>query len=122
MSELEQELISLKQAAATYPADVSYSSLLRWYRTGLPCPNGERLYLEGRRIGEKIFTTRQWLDRFIEERTRYDVAERDERMEPPLPIRPRRRRTTKERERAVERSIAYLEQHGIRCRPDKGGG
>jgi len=57
-------LITLTEAAKITPGRPSTNCLWRWCRRGVLSRGGERIRLEHRRIGGKIFTARDWLDEF----------------------------------------------------------
>ena len=57
-------LITLTEAAKITPGRPSTNSLWRWCRRGVLSRGGERVRLEHRRIGGKIFTSPTWLDEF----------------------------------------------------------
>jgi len=57
-------LITLTEAAKVMPGRPSTNCLWRWCRRGVLSRGGERIRLEHRRIGGKIFTAPDWLDEF----------------------------------------------------------
>lgn len=57
-------LITLTEAAKITPGRPSTNCLWRWCRRGVLSRGGERVRLEHRRIGGKIFTAPDWLDEF----------------------------------------------------------
>ena len=59
-----EELITLTEAAKITPGRPSTNCLWRWCRRGVLSRGGERVRLEHRRIGGKIFTAPDWLDEF----------------------------------------------------------
>jgi len=57
-------LITLTEATKITPGRPSTNCLWRWCRRGVLSRGGERVRLEHRRIGGKIFTAPDWLDEF----------------------------------------------------------
>lgn len=57
-------LITLTEAAKITPGRPSTNCLWRWCRRGVLSRGGERIRLEHRRIGGKIFTALDWLEEF----------------------------------------------------------
>ena len=57
-------LITLTEAAKITPGRPSTNCLWRWCRRGVLARGGERVRLEHRRIGGKIFTAPDWLEEF----------------------------------------------------------
>jgi len=57
-------LITLTEAANLAPGRPSTNCLWRWCRRGVLSRGGERVRLEHRRIGGKIFTALNWLEEF----------------------------------------------------------
>lgn len=58
------DFITLTEATKITPGRPSPNCLWRWCRRGVLSRGGERIRLEHRRIGGKIFTTPDWLDDF----------------------------------------------------------
>lgn len=67
-------LISLNQAPRYVSGRPSISAVWRWCRRGVLARNGQRIRLEHRRIGGKIFTSEAWLDAFTKALTDADTA------------------------------------------------
>jgi hypothetical protein len=78
------------------------STVFRWILTGVKSPTGERVRLEGLRVGSHWVTSRQALQRFFERLT--------PQLGQPTPQAPR---TPNARRRASERAAAELERVGI---------
>jgi len=57
-------LITLTELAKITPGRPSTNCLWRWCRRGILSRGGERVRLEHRRIGGKIFTAPDWLEEF----------------------------------------------------------
>lgn len=57
------DLIPLAQAARLTPGRPSPQTIWRWITDGLHV-NGERICLEGRYVGRRLYTSRPWLDAF----------------------------------------------------------
>lgn len=121
-----KSLITLTEAAKITPGRPSTNCLWRWCRRGVLSRGGERIRLEHRRIGGKIFTASDWLDEFgrklAEADTRhFDLCQAEASaaaaMEPRIP---RRRRRTEpsaadhEDLRDVEDAERELDEEGIR--------
>lgn len=65
MSLASEEKIHLKRAAKLTPEPVHPSAPWRWMRRGILARNGERIYLEGVRVGGKLMTSKQAMERFF---------------------------------------------------------
>lgn len=118
--------ITLTQAAKIAPGRPSTNCLWRWCRRGVRARDGQRVRLQHRRIGGKIFTTLAWLDEFgrhlAEADTRYfDLCEAAAHVaaDAELPVQ-RRRRRSKQDDRAgqadrreLDAAQRELEEAGI---------
>ena len=65
-----ETVLSLGEAAALLPAGrkgerCHLSTLLRWIQRGARGPTGERVYLEGVRLGGRWLTSREAIGRFV---------------------------------------------------------
>ena len=103
-----EELLSLTQATKVMPQikgkRPAISTLWRWCRKGL---NG--VCLEYVRVGRKIATSREALNRFFNA-----LAETDERMvSPPRPQRPAIRSTSRSRQRAIDEAERICHEAGL---------
>lgn len=58
------KLITLTEAAKIAPGRPSTNCVWRWCRKGVLSRGGERVRLQHRRVGGKIFTTVAWLEEF----------------------------------------------------------
>lgn len=67
-------LISLNEAPEHVSGRPSISAIWRWCRRGVLARNGQRIRLEHRRIGGKIYTSAPWLDAFTKALTDADTA------------------------------------------------
>lgn len=67
-------LIDLSEAAKRLPNRPHTSTLWRWARKGVRSRAGGRVRLEVRRLGGKLFTTAEALDRFGRELAEADAA------------------------------------------------
>lgn len=67
-------LISLTEAAHRVTGTPSVSAIWRWCRRGVLARNGQRIRLQHRRIGGKIFTSEAWMDAFTKSLTDADEA------------------------------------------------
>jgi|CXWL01.1.fsa_nt_gi hypothetical protein len=59
-----EEMIDAKTAANSMRPRVKVSQVWRWMREGVVARNGTRIFLEHRRFGRKLFTTREALAHF----------------------------------------------------------
>jgi hypothetical protein len=98
--------LNLGQAARCFPSyrdskPVNPSTIFRWIMSGVRLADGMRLRLEARRVGGRWLTSRQAIQRFIDEQTpRFD----DDRSEPD---------TSRQREKTAERAGIELGKLGI---------
>ena len=60
----QHELLDMEAAARTIPTQPSPAAVWRWCRKGILARDGQRIYLEHRRYGRRLFTTRAALDDF----------------------------------------------------------
>lgn len=67
-------LVSLNEAPEHVSGRPSISAIWRWCRRGVLARNGQRIRLEHRRIGGKIYTSPLWLDAFTKALTDADTA------------------------------------------------
>ncbi len=99
-----EQIISLSQAARLLPGEKGASrknpsTLFRWVTKGCRTLDGRTVRLEALRIGGRLFTSHEALDRFI--------AELNASTDPvPAP------RSPSERRRASDRAAAQLEKMG----------
>jgi hypothetical protein len=104
---IDEQLLSLPQAARRLPPGrrnrpVSLSCVLRWVLDGVPGPGGQRVRLEGVRVGGRWLTSVEALARFAAALTpRLD--------DDPAPA----PRTPKQRQRESERAGKKLDAVGI---------
>ena len=61
---VNEQTIDAKQAANAMRPRVKVSQIWRWMREGVLGRDGERIFLEHRRFGRKLLTSREALDRF----------------------------------------------------------
>src|SRR5262245_38913077 len=104
---LSETLLGLNEAARRLPPGrggkrPSFSCVLRWLTHGVPGPDGERVKLEGVRVGGRWLTSEEALARWAERLTPRLDGEA-----PPTPRSAQRRRT------AVERATEELDHLGI---------
>lgn len=123
---IERPLITLTEAAKITPGRPSTNCLWRWCRRGVLSRGGERVRLEHRRIGGKIFTAADWLDEFgrklAEADTQYfDLCQEAAADAVAKESRSRHRRTHSQRSRSgndelhdVEEAEHELDDAGIR--------
>lgn len=67
-------LIPLNEAPEHVSGRPSISAIWRWCRRGVLARNGQRIRLEHRRIGGKIYTSAPWLEAFTKALTDADTA------------------------------------------------
>jgi hypothetical protein len=77
---LSETLITLYEAAHRLPPGrggrpVSFSCVLRWITSGVPGPGGQRIQLEGVRVGSRWLTSEEALARWAERLTPRLVTE-----------------------------------------------
>jgi hypothetical protein len=102
-----ESVLSLEQAADILPpgrggARPTLSCILRWILKGAKSPSGERVRLEGIRVGGRWITSREALQRFAERLTpQLDGSQT------PTP------RSSSRRQQASERAARELEKMGI---------
>jgi hypothetical protein len=96
---MTDEYLTLSEAPRHIPGRPSASAVWRWCRDGVKARNGERVRLQHVRAGARIFTTRAWLDEFMDKLAAAD-AEYFAAPPGPGPSEPvtRRGRTVQERE------------------------
>jgi hypothetical protein len=91
---LAEKLVTLYEAARRLPPGrggrpVSFSCVLRWITQGVPGPDGNRVKLEGARVGGRWLTSEEALGRWAERLTpHYDA---DPSHKTPTPSQRRRR-------------------------------
>ena len=78
--------LSLSQAARLVPGRPHASSLWRWCRKGIGARNGDRIHLEHRRFGNRLFTSAAALERFSQRLAEADLEHFDN---PDPSVRPR---------------------------------
>lgn len=69
--------ISLGDAAARAPGGVSANCVWRWCRNGVRGRNGDRIRLQHRRFGGRLYTRAEWIDEFTRIITEADQAHFD---------------------------------------------
>lgn len=60
----KDDLLDMKEAARILPSRPSSAVVWRWCRKGVLARDGQRIFLEHRRYGRKLFTTKLALDNF----------------------------------------------------------
>lgn len=65
MSLADEQKISLNAAAKITPEPVHPSAPWRWMRRGILGRNGQRVFLEGVRVGGKLMTSEPAMERFF---------------------------------------------------------
>jgi hypothetical protein len=104
---LAENLMELREAARRLPPGrggrpVSFSCVLRWITQGVPGPDGQRIRLEGVRLGGRWLTSEEALARWAECLTPRFDADRS-----PAP------RTPAQRNRAAAKVEKLLDNAGI---------
>ena len=103
--------ISLSNAAKRSPGRPSSNAVWRWCRRGIKTRSGARIHLEHIRVGGKIFTTAEALDRFFSAVAEDDVEHfrHRDRVEPPSSEVSERNH----RDREIDRARKELEEARI---------
>lgn len=107
---MQKNFITLGQAAQLAPTRPSANAVWRWCRRGLKARSGKRVYLKHVRVGGRVFTTAEDVNRFFVE-----LAEADrEHFEAPSAeaVLTRMRRTEEQRKDATARAEAELQRQG----------
>jgi len=68
-----EKRIGLNEASKIAPGRPHLSSIWRWCRKGCIARNGERIRLEHERVGSRVFTSREALQRFADSLTTADA-------------------------------------------------
>lgn len=103
---LDETPLGLHEVAKLVPPGrrgrpLHFSTVLRWILDGVRLPSGEKIRLEGFRLGGRWLTTKQALERFIERQTpRADATQKPD-------------RSPSSRHRKSQRAEAELERLGI---------
>ena len=110
MVDIENEVIlSLNEATRHLPKVEGkrphLSSVWRWCKKGLGSP---KVQLEYARIGRRIVTSKEALNRFANR-----LAEADQQTQLPPPAKKPKSRTSKQRERAIAKAERELAEAGI---------
>ena len=111
----EEFNLTLSEASRLVPGRPNHSSLWRWCRKGVLARNGQRVHLEHRRFGGRIFTSAQALDRFSKQLADADL----EHFEDPNPSVPTDERArdpephTQDRMQRVEAAQRRLREMGF---------
>lgn len=108
-----EQMVNLREAARHVPGDPSPAALWRWCRRGILARDGQRIYLEHRRFGGRLFTSVQALDRFGQQLAAadtgpFDVHGDSERTRPD-----QLHRTTKQRRAAASQALDQLSRQGF---------
>jgi hypothetical protein len=109
--------ITLTEAAKLTPGRPSTNCLWRWCRRGVLSRNGQRVRLEHVRIGGKIFTTAEWVERFGKALAEADASYFDLEGQAVESARPRRQRPVsrhvQQRQAAHDQTNRELEEAGL---------
>ena len=71
-SVLSEDLLTTSQAARRFPSDcvgghVHPATIHRWIMAGISGPGGRRIHLEAVRVGSRWLTSREAIQRFVEQ-------------------------------------------------------
>lgn len=110
----ETTYLSCSQAARQCPIKLDPSAVWRWMRQGVVARDGERVYLRHCRVGRRVFTRPEWLERFWEELAEADrAAFASEAEAQPRRSKPATGRDDEARQAAVQRAETQLREAGI---------
>lgn len=111
----ERPYLSLTEAANNCPGKPHVSCLWRWCRRGVQARSGERIRLEHRRLGGKIFTRLDWLEDFSRRLAEADAKYFDlteQRQSAVIAVAPRHRRRNQPPRRSAEHA-SFRDQQDI---------
>ena len=110
-NENDSELLDMKAEAKLVPTQPPPAVIWRWCRKGVLARNGQRVYLEHRRYGRRLYTTRAALDAFAKATAE---ADKDHLAVPSVPTPTRTRNRDEARRRAdVDAARARLQEGGL---------
>lgn len=120
MERSRDELLTLGEAAKITPGRPSTNAIWRWCRKGVLARSGERVHLEHRRVGGRIFTSERWVDEFgqrlADADTEYFGERAAEAEQQAARCRRRRKRCSRTQEEArlaYEQAVRELEAEGL---------
>lgn len=96
--------LSLNEASAAMPGRPHRNNVYRWCTEGT-LVRGERLLLESKRIGSRVYTRAEWIHAFMEKLNQANGR--------PSPSRVRRRRTNAEQERHNAEVMREAQELGL---------
>ncbi len=67
--------LTLGEAAKHAPGRPNARAIWRWCRHGLRTRGGRRVHLRHIRVGGRVYTTREWLDAFLEQLADAEMSE-----------------------------------------------
>lgn len=102
--------LTLSEAAKLAPTRPSSNAVWRWCRRGIKARNGQRVYLGHVRVGGRIYTTEENVQRFFAELAEADREHFAEARKAPAQQKPR---TESARQKAIARAEAELAKAGI---------
>lgn len=105
----DEHVLTLAEAPKLLPGRPHASSLWRWCRKGIKARNGTIIRLEHRRLGGRVLTSAEALDRFGAALAEADVSYFDEAPGP----RPSATRAPRQRERDMAQAEAELAEAGL---------
>ena len=101
----KDHLIPLSEAAKLTPGRPHTATLTRWCRPGIKARTGERVRLQHWRVGRKIYTTAEALDKFFQRTAEADLPHFENRDAAQAPAQPSGgTRSDDERAEAVARA------------------
>lgn len=106
---MQNNYITLSEAAKRSPGRPSSNAIWRWARKGLKSRSGQRVRLKHIRCGGRIYTTPESLEQFFTAVAEADAQYFQERHHPDQP----RPRTDKQRQRDIDRAEHELAEAGI---------
>ena len=81
----DNDLITMEAAAKAAPVPVTALTVWRWARNGTKSRGGRRVYLKTVRVGQRLFTTRADIGRYLEDLAAADMEHFQSRNPDPAP-------------------------------------
>lgn len=106
-------LMTVTEAANVTPGRPSTNCLWRWCRRGVWSRSGERVRLQHRRIGGKIFTSSDWLDEFGRKLAEADTRHFDQCEQAAADAAAREPRIPRRRKRSRPRRVGQDDMQGV---------
>jgi hypothetical protein len=108
---VEQNYLSLSEAARIAPGKPHKASIWRWCRKGVKARTGDVVKLRHVRAGGKVFTRADWLEQFLAELVATDQEHFDRPAEPQA--KPANARHLARREKEIAASKSRLREAGV---------